>query len=391
MRPQWHEIFGSAGRAASAIAAVAGPNLVHLHCYVDSRTQDVIAARSALDGSFLSPTLVERTCRFSYYHGLALPRIDAPQPRYPPIRLQATNIVRFGMLEGEGVVEGERVVYDPQNSLTPHAFGTNGSSARELVVVLNHREAARMTQLGHVTPKELAKAVLALNSAKAVIIKEGPLGAIICDDGVVTTIPAYSTDNVWKIGSGDVFVGHFAFRWMHEGRSIVDSAILASKATALYCETSAFPMASSFTSFDKPAVSVSLRYTEGNRPTVYLAGPFFTLAQLWLIEQARSNLENFGLNVFSPYHDVGHGSADDVVELDLEAIRQSDILFAVGDGLDPGTIYEIGYARARNIPVIVYCENESPDNQKMMVGSGCIISADYVSAIYKTFWAAVAL
>jgi nucleoside 2-deoxyribosyltransferase len=124
---------------------------------------------------------------------------------------------------------------------------------------------------------------------------------------------------------------------------------------------------------------------------VYLAGPFFTLAQLWLIEQARSNLENFGLNVFSPYHDVGHGSADDVVELDLEAIRQSDILFAVGDGLDPGTIYEIGYARARNIPVIVYCENESPDNQKMMVGSGCIISADYVSAIYKTFWAAVAL
>jgi nucleoside 2-deoxyribosyltransferase len=122
-----------------------------------------------------------------------------------------------------------------------------------------------------------------------------------------------------------------------------------------------------------------------------LAGPFFTLAQLWLIEQVRDALMKFGLQVFSPYHDVGHGSADDVVGLDLDAIRGCDLLFAIGDGLDSGTLYEIGYARALDKPVVLYCENESQDSQKMMLGSGCTLVSDYVSAIYKTIWAAVGL
>ena len=389
-RPQWHEVFGSAGRAASAIAAVAGPNLVELHCYVDNQTQEVVAARCTLEGSRLSSTLVERTCSFRYYHGLDTPRIEAPRTTYAPIDVRASQIVRFGMLEGEAIVHGERVVYDPQNALAPDIFQANGSTARELAVVLNHREAAAITHLGNAAPEEQAKAVLAQNSAQVVVMKRGPLGALVCDGGTFTTIPAYVSDNVWKLGSGDIFAGHFAYRWLHEGRSAVDSAILASQATALYCETSGFPMASSFESFDKPAITTSPRYRAGHRPTVYLAGPFFTLAQLWLIEQARANLQSFGLNVFSPYHDVGYGSADDVVELDLDGIHRSDIVFAVGDGLDSGTIYEIGYARARDIPVIMYCENESSEDQKMMQGSGCILCTDYVSAIYKTLWTAIA-
>lgn len=390
VRPQWHEVFGSAGRAASAIAAVAGSNLVELHCYVDDQTQEVVAARCSLDGSRLSSTVVERTCSFRYNHGLETPRIEAPRDRYAPIHVRANRIVRFGMLEGEAIVNGERVVYDPQNVLAPDIFRANGSTARELAVVLNHREAAAMTHLGDATPEELAKAVLAQNSARVVVMKRGPLGALVYDGCTFTTIPAYVSDNVWKIGSGDVFVGHFAYRWLHEGRSEADSAILASQATAMYCETSGFPMANSFEAFAKPAITASPRYLNGYRPTVYLAGPFFTLAQLWLVEQARANLQSFGLNVFSPYHDVGHGSAEDVVELDLKGIHRSDILFAIGDGLDTGTIYEIGYARARDIPVIIYCENESQEDQKMMQGSGCIICADYVSAIYKTLWAAIA-
>jgi nucleoside 2-deoxyribosyltransferase len=139
-----------------------------------------------------------------------------------------------------------------------------------------------------------------------------------------------------------------------------------------------------------PAIIASQRYISGFRPTVYLAGPFFSLAQLWLIEQARANLQSFNLNVFSPYHDIGPGSADIVVEKDLEGIRKSDIIFAIGDGLDSGTIYEIGYARALSIPVVMYCENESNEDQKMMEGSGCILCSDYVSAIYKTLWAVMA-
>jgi nucleoside 2-deoxyribosyltransferase len=80
---------------------------------------------------------------------------------------------------------------------------------------------------------------------------------------------------------------------------------------------------------------------------VYLAGPFFDLAQVWLIEQARANLREMGLEVFSPYHDIGLGSANDVVAKDLEGIDASHLVFAIADGLDPGTLYEIGYARTK--------------------------------------------
>ena len=123
---------------------------------------------------------------------------------------------------------------------------------------------------------------------------------------------------------------------------------------------------------------------------MYLAGPFFSLSQLWLIEEARGQLLEMGLNVFSPVHDVGHGSAEDVAQ-DLDAIHECDLMLAIGDGLDAGTIYEIGYARALKKPVIMYVENESEEDQKMMVGSGCIITDDFVTAIYQAAWKAAEL
>ena len=53
--------------------------------------------------------------------------------------------------------------------------------------------------------------------------------------------------------------------------------------------------------------------------------------------------------------------------------------------------YEIGYARAWNKPVVVYCENEIADDKKMMQGSGCRLCNDFVSAVYETLWIACAL
>ncbi len=295
------------------------------------------------------------------------------------------------MLEGDAIVHGDRVVYDPQNGTSPQSFLSNGSSAKALAVVLNVREASAITRLEGGTAEDLAKAVATLNDAQVVVIKRGPLGALVYDGTASTSVPAFATERVWKLGSGDVFSAHFALRWAYEGMDAAQSALLASKATAAYCETSSVPLPTSLEHFGKPAITPSPRYLGGYRPNVYLAGPFFTLAQHWLIEQARTNLQSFGLEVFSPYHDVGHGSADDVVGLDLDGIRHADLIFAIADGLDSGTIFEIGYARALGKPVVVYSENESAENQKMMVGSGCIMTDDYVSAIYRTLWAAMAL
>jgi hypothetical protein len=292
------------------------------------------------------------------------------------------------MLEGDAVVHAERAVYDPQNAQTSSHFGANGSTARELALILNRHEAELLTGRRSASTHDLANALLDRSAATTVVVKEGPLGALVHDGTATHTVPAYKSKRVWKIGSGDAFVAHFAYRWLHEARTAVESADMASKATSFYCETMGFPSLSTMNSWSPPHVPRSKRDDSAELPRVYLAGPFFTLAQLWMIEQARASLRNMGLNVFSPYHNVGHGSAVDVVGVDLAAIDEADAVFAICDGMDPGTVYEIGYARAKGKTVILYCENESVERKKMMEGSACLLLDDFVSAVYATTWAA---
>lgn len=92
------------------------------------------------------------------------------------------------------------------------------------------------------------------------------------------------------------------------------------------------------------------------------------------------------LNVFSPFHDVGHGKAIDVVDKDIEGIDQSQVMLAIVDGLDSGTLFEIGYAIAKNKKVIAYVQNEDEESLKMLEGTDCIIEKDLATAIYKTYW-----
>lgn len=389
MRPQWQEVYGSAGRAAMAIASMGGN--VDLVSYFDSTTQAVFEAQSALTGISLHPTSIGQAVSFDYYHGLDTPRISIPKTGLQPLQVEADCVVRFGMLEGDAQVRCKRAVYDPQNPHGPTHFQDNGSSAEELALVLNRHEARVLSALQNSSAEDMAKSLIAAGTAQVVVIKEGPSGALVHDGSNTARVPAYETDHVWKIGSGDNFVAHFAYRWLIEGRGAIESAELASQATAYYCQTRGFATKASLTSFKPRQFQPSNNFASGYVPTIYLAGPFFTLAQLWMVEQARDDLRAMGLKVFSPYHDVGHGSAEDVVEKDLDGIDSADLVFAIGDGLDSGTIYEIGYARAKGKPVVMYCESESEEDRKMMEGSGCVISSDYVTAIYKALWAAAAL
>lgn len=389
LRPAWREVYGSAGRAASAMTGMGAP--VVLHSYLDALTEEVLAARAAFEGFGLASTAITESVTFDYDHGLATPRIFCQKAPVPALQISANQILRFGLLEGDAIVHGQRVVYDPQDALTPKAFHLNGSTAGELALILNRHEAALMSAMVNASPQAMAEALLQGGQAHVVVIKQGPLGALVHDGRAVELVPAYRSQSVWKIGSGDNFAAHFAFRWMHEGRSAVESADMASHATAYYCQTRGFATLATMESFAPEPIVPSAAFSGGRRPSVYLAGPFFTLAQLWMVEQARNDLKSMGLEVFSPYHDVGHGSAEDVVKLDLDGIENADIVFAIGDGMDSGTIYEVGYACAKGKPVVMYCENESAENKKMMQGSGCQLSDDYVSAIYHTLWTVCSL
>lgn len=390
MHPSWREVYGSGGRAASAIASIGGK--VTLHGYTDPGIEAAIASRAALEGFQLASVAVKVGVDFSYHHPLATPLIrGVPASRSPAIQVREEKVIRFGIIEGDAVVHADYAVYDPQNPKAPELFGANGSTAKRLAVVLNFREAVLMTGTSGPTPLGVALAVASSSNAEVVVLKMGARGSLVYEGGSASIVPAYITERVWKIGSGDNFVAHFGYRWMTGHCSGHDAARQASLATAYYCNHRAFAKPNALTQFSPPEMRTSERFSSGWKPNVYLAGPFFTLGQLWLIEQARNDLRDGGLDVFSPYHDVGHGSADDVVEQDLAGIRNCDVLIAIGDGLDAGTIYEVGYARALGKPVVFYAENESEEDRKMMVGSGCIECSDYTTAIYKTLWAAAAL
>lgn len=388
MHPGWQEVYGSGGRAASALSAM-GEN-IELYSYLDEKNLSVLELRSIYEGFVICPTSVEDGVMFSYEHGLSTPTIHYHSSD-KPIKLSGEKIIRYGMIEGDAIVCGEYVVYDPQNVRNPIPFHQNGSQALHLALVLNQYEARVMTNLPNASDAELVKAVASQCKAEVVVLKRGPVGALVYCDGHCEDIPAYQTDNVWKIGSGDTFVAHFGYQWMSCGLSPFKAADLASRATAYYCETRGFPNPKQLLSFMPEPASPSARYLNGHQPEIYLAGPFFTLSQRWMIEQARDGLRSMGLKVFSPFHDVGHGTAEDVVSLDLDGIRHCDLLFAVGDGLDAGTIYEIGFARALDKPVVFYSENVSKEDRKMMQGSGCILSGDFTTAIYKSLWSAISL
>lgn len=390
MRPAWDDIYGSAGRAAAAIARFGGQ--AQVHACLDSYTQAVMEARAFAEGFQLSATTAPGGVTFEYIHGLSTPEIRRSEQTQTDLQVSAEKVLRFGMIDGTAVVDADYAVFDPQNADGPESFAANGSRAKHLALVLNRHEANLLAPAcAGQSAEALAVALAKQESAEVVVIKMGPLGALVYDNGRLSTVPAYRTERVWKIGSGDTFAGHFALAWMDNGLSAHESAEIASIATAFYCQNQGFPDATLLADFKPKPLNPSARYRDGYVPNVYLAGPFFTLAELWMVGQARRDLLAMGLEVFSPYHDVGLGTAEDVVEKDLEGIQQCDALFAIGDGLDSGTIYEIGYARALNKPVVFYAENESDQDKKMMEGSDCVITDDYVTAIYQTVWEAVEL
>jgi hypothetical protein len=390
LRPNWDEFYGSAGRAASAIAKLGGE--VALHSYLTPQAKEVLDDRKIVERFAVFDTPTSEGVSFYYEHGLSRPKFQPPECQLAPLQIKGEHVLRYGMLEGTAVVHANFAVFDPQNVDKPESFRHNGSTVNHLALVLNRYEARALLAAPISLPLDLVAQQLAQQeSAEVVIIKCGPQGALVWHNGKIAQVPAYETTNVWKIGSGDQFAANFAYAWMEEHRDPVEAADRASRATAFYCQHLGFATPAELDGYKPDPILVSNDYKGGVVRKVYLAGPFFTLGELWVVEQARRSLLDMGLEVFSPYHDVGPGEAADVVPKDIDGIRECDLILAIMDGTDAGTVFEVGFAHSEGMPVIVYAENETAENCKMMVGSGCFMCKDFVSAIYRTVWVAASL
>ncbi|MDB5792352.1 MAG: hypothetical protein JWQ80_2376 [Massilia sp.] len=388
VRPAWNELYGSAGRAAVAIAKMDAE--VKLYSYFTKESGEQFKADFVWYSTLqVVEVPAQQVTRFWYMHDSAKPNIhDRPATAEPSITVNEGKVIRFGILDGDAVVNADWAVYDPQNMGVAIPFGANGSKANHLALVLNTYEAQAMANAFGQPLEDCARLLAEQQGAEVVVIKMGPAGALVWANNEAQTVPAYRTTNVWKIGSGDCFVAHFALAWMNDGCTPLAAAERASRATAYYCERMGLPTRAELDGYAPQPIQPSAAFKGGVKRQVYLAGPFFDLAQVWMVEEARRNLLESGLKVFSPVHDIGYGDAQQVVQQDLDAIKNSDIVFAIVDGLDAGTLYEIGYARALGKPVVVYSERESNESLKMAEGSDCVICKNYTTALYATLWKA---
>lgn len=384
--PIWENIYGSGFRAVDLILQNSDFESVEFHTCGDEEIKAHLHYFQRLNPSLQNNiTDISKSPEFHYDHPLRtpmiVPRSDLFSENKPELNVEGKNILFFGLLEASVSVKGSKVVYDPQSPANPISFSDTGSIADDLITIINIGEAKKLTGL-----LELGDIVdYFFNSEKcsAIIIKMGAKGALLFQPTKKepVRIPVFKTNSVWTIGSGDVFSAFFAMNWF-KGQDIESSAILASKATALYCDSKDLSIFDRLKNFSNEKLVID-KVPNGQ---IYLAGPFFTFSERWLINEVWNTFKSIGLKVFSPFHDVGHGKAKDVVDKDLQGLDESEIVFAVIDGLDSGTLFEVGYAICQKKKVIAFVQKEGEESIKMLEGTHCIIERDFTTAIYKLYW-----
>ncbi len=225
--PDWDQVYGSGGRAAAALSAHV--DQVTLQAYARADTADRFNSYAATTYGFrFEPVDASQTISFEYVHSLSVPTIrPAPALIQANTPFEATDkiVVRFGVMEGSARVEADHCVYDPQSAFHPEPFGQNGSRANHLAIVANRNEVMALGKEADLTRS--AQALLKAG-AEVVVVKMGVAGAIVVDASGTTAVPAFQTDTVWTIGSGDVFAAVFASAWGVHGMQPVDAARLAS-------------------------------------------------------------------------------------------------------------------------------------------------------------------
>ncbi len=92
----------------------------------------------------------------------------------------------------------------------------------------------------------------------------------------------------------------------------------------------------------------------------YLAGPFFKPEQITTLNQIEFECDHIGLEYFSPRiecmcpPDAPLKKRMETFDMNCQGILLSSFVLARIDDFDPGTIWEIGYAFAKNVPVYAF-------------------------------------
>jgi hypothetical protein len=384
--PAIDNLYGSGLRAAFAISR--GCNRLEFVSIVDRVNKQEVEAFAQAFG--FDVKLRERVypIEFHYEVPISIPKLLCPNlfvTTPEKIECSGEAVLVFGMIEAVSNIQADMLVLDPQGSraLTEQVTW----SANHVAIVGNKNEILRMVANNEgLSIEQCANEVRKKFKADVVVVKCGAYGAIVVDSTEVSHIGVFPTPKVNPLGSGDVFSAVFAYYWAELRQPASRAARLASKATAAWVFRGPFQIVNNRGDIVSPDESDEIY---GESTSVYIAAPFFTIAERWLVELCRTALLDLGARVFSPLHDVGWGIPELVVPADLAGLRQADSVLALLDGLDSGTIYEIGHASALGIPIVGVVSDGRRCDLTMIVGNGARIHDEPSSAVYDAIWQGV--
>lgn len=392
--PRWNTTQGSGMRAAGALQS-RGARL--LTAVDDELAGDAELVANALG---MSRETVPRSgpVGFDYFTPLSTPRIFGAKTRALEALVgEDDTALVFGLLETAAMeVSAQQLVYDPQRPGSGDAINLTGLKFERLALVLNSGE-VRAFGGSH----DIATAVATLfgqTPAEVVVVKGGASGCVVFDRSRSQPhrVAACPTQSVWPLGSGDTFAAGFTAAWSG-GADAVEAAKVGSTSAAYWCSTldhvlpeeilvgdDAFAAAIGITPLrEVPDINDAAK----DPPMVYLAGPFFTLGERWLVDLVRDALWAQGVQVFSPFHDVGPGD-ESVAIADIEGLKQCGAVIALLDNSDFGTVYETGWAERDGIPVVGYASRPDKEGAKMLTGLGGELHDDLSTAVYRAAWRA---
>ena len=367
-------LFGSGGRAAMVIAGLGSEVVLHTF-QPEALWDDVEANFNPAGVQVVAHPSPHRLC-FEYLHPMSRPRMT-PLPRGRPssVPIEGEQVLRFGCLEGDFRVTASRCVYDPQSASDPAPFHANGSTAESLAMILNANELRRMTGTDDLS---LAALDVTRNEAISVlVVKDGWAGAYVFESsGSPRHVPAYPTDRVYKIGSGDVFSATFAHEWMSNGTDAAEAADLASRRTAQYVETPVFPLPLEV--YPRPP----WRNETGGRRVLF-ACENRTSSQRWVCEEAVRGLRDLGVDVVVEdlrVHKTGGSAPASVDQTSFDVV-----LVHADDSRTAATAMNTALAHGK--PVVVFADD--PAALEAAEKFGLPGTADLCSALYQTQWVAL--
>lgn len=369
--PEWNAEYGSGGRAAAAV--VASSPATTLHTY--SPTRDSIGLDSLRRlGVDVQVHAAAHSIAFAYFHPLSNPHIEPPRTsivQNPPIELEGEAVLRFGFLEGDAIVKANRAVHDPQTSVRPTDFVANGSRAEELALVLNESEVRTLS--GKADAREAALSLLQSGGARVVVVKAGARGALVVErGGAMTEVPAYRSDRVFKIGTGDVFSSIFALEWAERKQPAAVAADRASRSVAAYCSCGTLPLPA-----DEPAPREPIILK--GAPVVLLEGATNTIGCRYVMEEARYSLAELGADVVCPALD----------STPLASHPSISAALVLPDGSWTGFHSWLQRMNDAGIPVVMLDERHfSGSSTRKDAQPNLIVAGDFTSAIYFALWAA---